>query len=53
MKATTTIINAVADGNIATANQAFASAIKEKVNTILDIKKIELTTRVFDKATGK
>jgi hypothetical protein len=53
MKATTKIVNAVASDDIAAANEAFASAIKEKVNTALDIKKIELTSRVFDKATGK
>lgn len=53
MKATTKIIDAVANGDIATANEAFSSAIKEKINTILDIKKIELTSRIFDQATGK
>lgn len=53
MKATTKLIDAVANGNIATANEAFGTVIKEKINTVLDIKKIELTSRVFDKASGK
>ena len=53
MKASTKIITAVSDGDINTANEAFATAVKEKINTILDIKKIELTSRVFDKATAK
>ena len=53
MKGTTKLIDAIASGNNAKANEAFGSVIREKINTILDIKKIELTSRVFDKATGK
>lgn len=53
MKASIQIVNAIANDEVAKANEAFASAIKEKVNTIFDIKKIELTSRIFDKATGK
>jgi hypothetical protein len=50
MKAVTQIISAVNDGDIKSANEAFANAIKEKVNTILDIKKIALTSEIFNKA---
>jgi hypothetical protein len=43
------IINFVSNNDTKNANLAFSNVIKEKVNTVLDIKKIELTSRIFDK----
>lgn len=45
------IINAVADGETSAANEAFSKAIKEKVNLVLDIKKVAITTEIYNKAT--
>lgn len=52
MSTTKKIIDAVAEGNTSVANQAFAKAIKEKVDTILDIKKVAITSEIYNKATA-
>lgn len=53
MSTTKKIIDAIADGNTSVANEAFAKAIKEKVNTILDIKKVSITSEIYNKAIAK
>lgn len=45
------LIDCVADSNNAEAQQYFLNAIKEKVNTVLDIKKVAITTEIFNKAS--
>lgn len=53
MSTTQKIINAITDDNAAEANEAFAKAIKEKVNVILDIKKVAITSEIYNRATAK
>jgi hypothetical protein len=42
-------IDAVADSDHTKANEVFAKAIKEKVNTVLDIKRVAITSDVYAK----
>lgn len=44
-----TIIDAIAEDDIATADVALQNAIREKVNVLLDIKKIAITSDIYKK----
>jgi PBP1b-binding outer membrane lipoprotein LpoB len=49
MNAIETLVNALESDNIETAKEAFESAMRERVNTSFEIKKIALTSQIFDK----
>lgn len=49
MSTTSNFIAAIADGDHTKANEVFAKAIKEKVNTILDIKRVSITSEIYAK----
>lgn len=48
-----TFINAIASGDSAVANESFSKILRTKVNTALDIKRISITTDIFNKANKK
>lgn len=50
MSNTAKIIAALADGNTAVADEAFAKAIREKVNTVLDIRRVAITSEIYNRA---
>ena len=43
------LIDAIMDGNAQGAREAFSTAISDKVNTVLDIRRVEITSDVFGK----
>lgn len=42
------IFNALVDNNTDAANQAFDSAIKDKIQTVMDVKKVQVTSQIFN-----
>jgi hypothetical protein len=43
------IIDAISSDDSASADKEFKKAIREKVNTVLDIKKIAITSEIYNK----
>lgn len=41
------LVDAISSGNEAAANEAFYKAIQEKVNTILDIQRVAITSEIY------
>lgn len=50
MNSTKGLIDAITSDDVSKANIAFEKAIKEKVNVVLDIKKVAITTEIYNKA---
>lgn len=48
MSTTSTFITAIAEGDHIKANEVFTKAMKEKVNNVLDIKRVAITSDVFN-----
>jgi hypothetical protein len=51
MKQVTNLISAIQQNDAAAANAEFSKVMKEKVNTILEIKKLSLTADIYNKVT--
>lgn len=51
MSTTSTFIAAIAEGDHDKANEVFKKAIKEKVNNVLDIRRVAITSEVFNKVS--
>lgn len=51
MSNTAKFIAAIAAGDKQAANESFAKAMKTRVNTVLDIKRIAITSAVYEKAS--
>jgi hypothetical protein len=51
MSNTAKIIDAIAEGNLPQADEAFLKAVKEKVNTVLDIKRVAITSDIYNRDT--
>jgi hypothetical protein len=52
MKRTAKFIEALASGDEKMINDSLTAAIKEKVNTVLEIKRVAITSKIYDKAVA-
>lgn len=53
MKKTTKIFNSIANDNTKSATIAFGQAIREKLDDALEVRKVGLTSQIFNKAKEK
>ena len=53
MKKTTKIFNSIAKDNTKGATIAFGQAIREKLDDALEVRKVGLTSQIFNKAEEK
>lgn len=46
-------VNSIVSGDTATAQSSFSSMIRDKVRTVIEIKKVELTSNIYNRPAQK